>query len=258
MLFDTTHSLFLLFGYLFAFLLLTSLVLFVKRKSTAIRVVQGTALMTVLLHYSSLWVNYFSGKTAVADASMLLPTYPCHIALWLLLIVAFFPNKEGRVFRLLAQFTFFLGIVGGILGNVLNENYAATPSLADWDVLKGLLSHISLFIGSVYLLPAGFFRIRMRETMAAVFFGLVGLLADGALVIGLHRIFGITPPNCMYLLEPPFPALPFISVWTIGLTALLAAFLIAAAVEQLCLPPTERWYTLLTQAIKNKKKENKA
>ena len=37
------------------------------------------AVITVVIHYSSLWVDYFTTGEAQVDSTMLLPVYPCNI-----------------------------------------------------------------------------------------------------------------------------------------------------------------------------------
>lgn len=244
MLFDTNHILYMLIS---AFLTAGGLFfcrLYIKNTKWKDVVLRIFAILTVILHFSSLWVDYFTTGEAEVENTMLLPIYPCHIAMWLLLIVAFWRKKDSKVYKVLSEFTFYLGIVGGVIGLAFNEIYSNTPNLADWDTLKGMLSHSTMMFGAIYLLVGGYIRIRV-DNVISVFFGLLLLLLDGFAIIGLHRAFGIDSPNCMYLLESPFPDIAWFNTYLLGLLGLLASFVITAVYEQIALKKEDRWYSKL-------------
>ena len=221
------------------------------------RVLKISAILTVALHFSSLYVDYFSGIDPIAEQPMLLPLYPCNVAMWLLVIVAFFKNKDSKIFDFLATATFFLGVFGGIIGIVINQNYIANPNLADWGILKGMLSHSTMLFGCIYILIAGYIKVRVSK-MLYVFLGLLMLVADGAIIIFLHWIFGLDLPNSMYLLELPFESMPWLNVITIGILAMVIIFTACALVEQFALPKEDRWYTKLKKFIEDKKSNKKS
>ncbi len=223
----------------------------VKDPAKKNEILKASALLTVAIHYSSLYTDFFRDGSATVESSMLLPLYPCNVAMWLLLIVAFMKNKESKGFHILSEITFYLGLVGGIVGIVLNENYISNPNLADWGILKGLLSHSTMLYGCIYLLAGGYIKVGVHNMFSAVL-GLCGLLIDGALMIALYKAFGLDPVNCMYLLEPPFPAMPWFNVITIGLLACALLFAFTAAYERVALAKEDRWYYKLSEKIKEK------
>jgi hypothetical protein len=226
--------------------------LFIKNDKNKKLVLKISAILTVIIHFSSLYVDFFSGKEPSVEDSMLLPIYPCNVAMWVLLIFAFMKNTESKIYKFLAVVSFYLGIVGGVLGIVINEIYISTPNLADWGVLKGLLSHSTMLFGCVYVVVGGFLKPRVSNLLY-IFLGLLALVADGGLMILLHVIFKLDPPNAMYLLEKPFEAIPWINVVTIGIMAIVLFFLVLALVEQLALKKEDRWYTKLKAFIESKK-----
>ena len=211
------------------------------------------AIITVIIHYSSLWVDYLRDNAAEVESPMLFPIHPCNVCMWLLVAVAFMKNKNGPVFRVLSEFLVLGGTVCGSIGIILNANYDATPSLLDYDVLKGLLSHSTMLIGIMYLLVAGFVKIRVKNVISVVV-GLMIFFVDGVIINTLYRICDLEPCNSMYLLEAPFADIPWLITPVMGIMGVIVAFGITATYEQLALPKEERWYSLLK--AKFSKKEN--
>ena len=244
MLFDTAHVLFIVKSFTIIALLETVFFFFVKTENRKVRILKIAAVATVVIHYSSLYVDFFKTGTAEINDTMLLPVYPCNIAMWFLLIVAFLKNRESKVYKVMAEFTFYLGVVGGVVGILFNEVYAATPNLSDWSVLKGLLSHATMLFGAIYLLLGGFIKIRVSNTIS-VAIGMIFMVIDGGIIIGLYKLFNLTPQNIMYLLEPPYPNLPWLNTWVIGIAAVLLAFAITAVYEQIAIKKEDRWYNHL-------------
>ena len=223
----------------------------VKQQKWKDFILKFAAVITVVLHYSSLYVDFFKTGTAVVESPMLLPIYPCNVAMWLLLICAFWKNKQSKVFAVIAEFTFYLGIVGGTVGIMFNEIYASTPTLASWHTLKGFLSHSTMMFGCIYLLTGKYIKIRVKNTIS-VFLGLIFLLVDGFIIIGLYRAFKLDPPNCMYILSNPFPNISWFSSYLMGVIGIILTFIITTIVEQIVLPKEERWYTKLKNLRKRK------
>lgn len=239
--FDRNHSLYILISGFLTILLLGLCNRFVKDQKYKDKILKLSAILTVVIHYSILYVDYFSTGTAEVESTMLLPIYPCNVAMWLLLIVAFMKNRRSKVYTTLSEFTFYLGVTGGIIGIVFNEIYISNPNLADYDVLNGLLSHSTLLFGAIYLLVGGYINIRVSN-VKSVFYGLMLLLVDGVAVISLYRLFGMEAPNCMYLLENPFPQIKWFNTFVLGIIGLIVVFIITSIYEQIALPESNRWY----------------
>ena len=244
---DKTHILYTVISGVITAILLVACK-FIKSEKNSIRVLKASAISTVILHYSSLYVDYFTTGTAEISNNMILPVYPCNIAMWLLLITAFV-DTDKKIFKHLAITTFYLGVIGGVVGIVINENYIANPNLADWDILKGLLSHSTMLFGCLYLLTGKFVKIRVSN-MFTILAGLLGMLLDGLLIIWLYRLFNLDPPNAMYLIEIPFESLPWLNTWVVGGFAIVVLFLITATVEQIFVAKGERWYDILKAKFK--------
>jgi hypothetical protein len=139
---------------------------------------------------------------------------------------------------MLGEFCFLIGSVCGTLGVVLNFNFDNTPTLADYDVLKGMLSHSTMLFGCLYLYIGGFVRIRMFN-FVSVIAGLSCFIVCGAFTNDIYHHFGMEPPDGMWLHSNPlnlkFPPM---------VVALLAATLLFALINlwQMHLPEEDRWY----------------
>ncbi len=218
----------------------------VKDDEIKTKILRFFAIITVVIHISPLWIDFFKTGEAVAQSVMLLPIHPCNVCMWLLVIVSFYKNKSSIIYKLLSEFTFWAGTVCGSIGIILNENFGANPTLTNYDVLKGLLSHSTMLLGCIYLLVCGFVRIRVSNVISVVA-GLTLFVIDGAIINTLYSIFGLSPCNSMYLLEAPFASIPWLNTIVIGIIAVLVCFTITSIHEQLSLPYNERWYYKLSQ-----------
>lgn len=224
---------------------------FIKREEKKIFFLKLIAAVTVALHYSNIWVEFFGngGSTDGLEGSHLFPIYPCHIMMWLLFIAAFLKNKSGIVFTAFAEFCFWGGLVCSSIGILLNENYANTPSLMDWSVFKGLLSHSTLLLGCIYMRVGGFMKIRVFNVVS-VAAGLLLFLLDGVFANWLYAVCGLPEVNAMYLLHSPYPSMPWLSPLLMGAVGVSVLF-IGLALYELSFPKEERWYCKLKYTIGN-------
>ncbi len=249
---DTNHILFTLISFITIVIGLILANKLVTKQETKKLILKISAVVTVIIHFSSLYTDYFSGVDPDLERSMILPLYPCNLAMWTLLVLAFMKNTETKVFKFLCVFTFYLGIFGGIIGIVINEIYISDPNLADWGVLKGLLSHATMLYGCLYIVVGGYLKPRVSN-MFLVFVGLMAMFEYGIIMIFIHSVFDISTPNIMYILEKPFEALGWLNVATIGIGALLLIFAGLVIYEWIALKKEDRWYTKIKEYIAIKK-----
>jgi hypothetical protein len=204
-------------------------------------ILKFSAVITVVIHYSSLWVDYFaSGGSAQVENNMILPVYPCNVVMWMLLIAAFTENKRSLPFRMLSDFCFYVGTVCGIIGIAFNVNFGNTPTLADYDILKGMLSHSTMLFGCIYMRVGKFMKVRMFNIVSIVT-GLAIFILCGVAVNQLYEHFGMEPPDGMFLKSNPYTD---VSPITLGIIAIAFLFCFLALWE-LRLPREERWYAKL-------------
>ena len=132
---------------------------------------------------------------------------------------------------------------------MLNEQYALNPTLRDYYVLKGLLSHSTMIVGAALLAVLGFVKIRIKNVVS-VAIGLTLFVVIGASMNSLFAYFELPTHNSMYLLKIPFENLPWLRTSTIGLMALATTVTLSAIYEQIFVPKSERWYTLLIKRFR--------
>ena len=212
-----------------------------------------SAVITVIIHFSDLWVIYLkSGGFAYIGSTYIFPMYPCNIVMWMLLFAAFIENKSSTLFKLLAEFCFVIGSVCGVIGIVLNENFMMIPTLADYSILKGLLSHSTMLFGCIYLFVGGFVRPGISSTLSLVF-GFSIFVVSGVTVNLLFEAFGMASPDGIWIKGVPYVG---VSSIILGLLAVALYFAVFALVE-LRLPREERWYSKLKARFVKKTNQKK-
>lgn len=255
--FNLTHILYMVISALITAVLLVLAGIFVKQEKYKTLILRILAVVTVVLHFSDLYVDFFTTGTATLASPQLLPIHPCNVIMWLLLICAFVRNRESKAAKILMEFCFYAGVVCGTIGIVLNENFGNNPTLTDWFVLKGMLSHSTMLAGCIYILVAKFFKVRVSN-LIAVFLGLCLFIVDGLIINGLYAAFKIGECNSMYLLTPPLENAPWFNTWLMGIFGLLLVFAVTALYEQFALKKEERWYAVLKDKINEiKDRKNK-
>ena len=219
----------------------------IRKESTKDFVLKFVSILVVIIHYSSLYVDFFSNNgDATIENNMILPVYPCNIIMWLLVIVAFKKNKDSNLYKTLAEFTFLGGTVCGMIGVLFNTNFLNNPNLLDYDIFKGLISHTVMIFGTIYLFLFKYVKLEVVRTTKSIYWGLVIFSTCGILINTLFYIFGIDSVNAMFMLEAPIPSLPFINFFTIGILGLLISFVGLNIYEYFTLPKEQRWFTKFT------------
>ena len=237
---DLFHVLYTIISFFIIFSLLFIFNKYIKDSKHKDLVLKISASLVVIIFYSTLYVDYFSTGGASVSASMLIPIYPCNLIMWSLLLIAF-KKRDNKFFKVLMEITFYVGTVGGILGEVFNDVYIRNHDFTDWDALSGLLSHSVMTFGCLYLLVGGYIKISVKNT-SSVALGIMFLAIYGGFIIGLFSVFKLDPPNSMYLLENPYPNLPWINASNIAAFGVLITFLITFIYEYFALDIEDRWY----------------
>lgn len=255
--FNTQHILFMVISAILTIAGLILCKLFIKEEKWKKFVLKVAAILTVLIHFSTVYVDFFVNKgTAVVESTLLLPIYPCNVLMWFLVICAFLKNTNSKFAKVLYEFTFYAGVVSGLIGIIFNENYASNPTLANWFSLRGLLSHVMMVYGCLYILVGGFIKIDLTNCFSC-FCGLVFFLIDGFVINGIYKIFGLKSCNSMYLEQLPFPDLPWLNTYVMGLMGLLLVFVFAEIFELITKKKEDRSLYKLFKITQKKKEKNK-
>ena len=219
----------------------------IRKDSTKDIILKSVSIAVVVIHYSSLYVDFFTNKgEAMIENNMILPVYPCNIVMWLLLIVSFMRDKKSSLFNMLAEFTFIGGTFCGLIGVLFNINFLKNPDIFNYDIFKGLISHSVMIFGTVYLYLFKYIKLEVVRTTKSIFCGLVIFSICGLLINLLFYLFGIDSVNAMFMLEPPIPSLPIFNFITIGILGVLLAFVGLNIYEHFALPKEQRWLTKFT------------
>lgn len=214
----------------------------IKEDKTKNLILKISAIVTVILHYSTLWIDYLTTGSANVDSVMLFPIYPCNIVMWMLLIVSLMRNQDSKIYKVLTDFIFYVGTFCGIIGIVINENYLNKQDLTNYSILKGLISHSTMLFGCLYLYVMKYVKINMKNNLISVVIGLMTFIVIGVFINTLFSICNLPPVNAMYLQKAPFPDLPFINTLTIGIAGVVITFILSTILEIINLPKEERWY----------------
>ena len=216
---------------------------FIKNEEIKELILKCVSILTVLIHYSGLVVDYLSTGQAIADNSLIFAIYPCHILMWLVLISSFIKNKNNKVARLLLEFSSFGGIICGFIGLSFNVNFLENPNLKNYEILKGLLSHVTLILSGILLFDCCKVKVNMKSNMLSTLFGLSIFTIDGLFINTLFKKFNIPEVNAMYMLYSPFEKAPFINFFTIGISALLVMLIFTTIYETIFYKKEDRWYS---------------
>ena len=205
------------------------------------------AILTVLIHYSSMFVHFYNGDFFIED-NMFLPVYPCNVMMWINFILIFLIAKRNKAFEILAVFSFWCGTICGFVGLAFNKNYLNNPNFFDYDILKGLLSHVTMLYCSIYLGATGYIKIRTVNNLKSLLIGAFILVVCSYVSDLILEQIGREPVNGMLL--KPLEETPIASFYTISFVGLILFMLITTIYENYVYKD-EAWFRTI-----RKKEEN--
>ncbi len=219
-LFDNYHI-----GYIFISLSLTIIFLFLGKKFIISQKYKDIYLkfwgiLTVFLHLSPLWLEYLNGESPIARDNMLFPIYFCNLTMYFLMAVSLWGNKKTKMFKYLAIIAAYAGVFGSLISLFYPDYYLGSQSMFEWGVMKSMLSHSTMLIGSLYLFVGKYFKAEFKNSyvygIGLLFFGLIGVIVNSVFAAAdLHD------PNAMYLHRPPIAEVPILNVYTIAFAMLM-------------------------------------
>ena len=220
---------------------------------------------TVVVHYSSL-IYHAIGNAVSPDhitsvysflqsnPNLVLPIYPCNVVMWLCLILAFLPKKDGKTYRFLVDFCFIFGVVSAFVGLCANGDYFNQNIAKDYDICKSAVAH-GFMMTNVLLLPVlGYFKLDTIRNSINVFFGVVLMaiigLVDDAIISVIGSVELMQQYNAMFLFKSPIDGLPFLTFYILGPVFVIGTFSVLTLIEFFALPKEERWYSKKIRNVK--------
>lgn len=192
------------------------------------------SLLTILIHYGSVFRSIILGEPIEMCDTYYLPVYPCNVVMWeslvLSILLAF--NKKGKAFYCIANGMFFIGTICVFVGIAFNINFLSNPNFLDFDILKGLLSHVTLLFCCLYLLVGEFIEVRGIVNFFGVFFQGITFLICGFITNTVKELLNHPPVNSMFLKEPPLENMPYLNVFTCGIILLIIYYIVFLMIEK--------------------------
>ena len=217
-------------------------------------VLKISGILTVVIHISSIWVEFLITGSAVAYPNILFPIFFCNLSMYLLLICGCIRNKTGKAYTWLATFTAYAGTIGALISLFYPDFYLAQPDFWDWGIFKSFLSHSTMMFGCLWLFTAGYVKIRVSNLLPYIA-GLGGTWIVGMAINGLFALCHLDPPNAMFLQQSAIEGVPFLNGYGIALLMLALIFVFTAIWEFFACPKGTRWYDLLAKKFGKKQKD---
>lgn len=226
---------------------------FVKSERGQNIMLVAAAFLTILCHYSSLLYHHLLDGSAMqfleSNPNLILPIYPCNVVMWSAVVFAFCKNKRSKLGVFLADYIFWFGIISTLVGMFANVDFIRNPTLADYDVTKGIVAHATLLF-NVLLMPLfGYVKVDMKRNMRSIIISILEMLVIGLycnlvfrVLVGEERAYHV---NSMFLIHSPFEGVEFLTYPVIALIAIPLYFGIFALCDFLTYPKGERFYNRL-------------
>ena len=210
----------------------------------------SSAIFTILCHYSSLLYHHMTTGDAFTylrhNPNLILPIYPCNVVMWSCLIFGIMKKKDSGIGRLLSDYIFWFGIFSTLVGMFANVDFIRNPTLADFDITKGIVAHATLLF-NVLLIPLfGKVKMDFGRNMKNMILAVVGMYAIG---LYCNLIFEALVSeamayevNSMFIIHSPFDGLDFLTYPTIAGIALVLYFVTFAICDAKAHKKGERWF----------------
>lgn len=208
---------------------------YLKKEKSKDMVFIIVSILTVLIHYSGLVYHAFTDGEIDLENNLYLPVYPCNVIMWECTTISFLmliKKKNSNLFNVFVDFVFLIGTVCGIVGLCANANFLNHPSLKDYDILRGLLSHVTLIFTCLYLNKMDYFKRNSINNFISITIGLCIFFFCGVYSNYVSALLGDNDINSMYVKEPPLEQYPFINIYTVIPTFLLAYLIIIIIKEK--------------------------
>ena len=206
-------------------------------------------LLTMGCHYSSLLYHFLKDGTALgflkSNPNLLLPIYPCNVVMWCGILFGLRKNKSTKIGRFLADYLFWFGLFAALVGMFVNIDFIRNPTLADYDVTKGIVAHALMLLNVLAIPVLGQIRIDLPKNYGNILVSMLMMFLVGCYCNLVFEVISsretAVQVNSMFLLQSPFPELPFVRYPVICLAAAVFYFALLCACELFAYPKGQRW-----------------
>ncbi|MBQ7408777.1 MAG: hypothetical protein IJW13_05870 [Clostridia bacterium] len=226
---------------------------FIKSEKTENLLFIISAVFTVLCHYSSLLYHHFLDGSALQylkhNPNLILPIYPCNVVMWSCVAYAFIKNKQSKIGQYLCDYIFWFGIISTLVGMFANVDFIRNPTLANFDVTKGIVSHATLLFNVLLLAVFKRVKINVKRNIINIIIAIVEML-----IVGLYcnLVFYVLVSkdmayevNSMFLIHSPFAGLNFLTYPVIALIAIPLYFALFVVCDLFAHKKGERFFDRL-------------
>lgn len=207
---------------------------------------QILSITNFIVHISIIWYLFITQDSIfVIPFNLVWPLATCNIVVFFNLVICVM-DKKSKLFKFMATFCAWLGIIGGVLSLL-----AGKTGPVDFDNVRSLTSHFIMILSSGYIFVAGYAKVSVSNLISVG----VGLLFNGLLGIFTNFIFtlkGWADQNAMWLHDGLLSGVdatkgPFVAIYIMVLV-----FVVAAIYEQVKVEKGSRWYDKLGKLLKKK------
>lgn len=215
-----------------------------------------SSVLTILCHYSSLLYHYLSNGTQMdflrSNPNLILPIYPCNVVMWCCLIYGLLKNKKSKFADYLVDYIFWFGIVSCLVGMFANVDFVRNPTLADYDVTKGIVAHGFMLLNVLLFVVFKRVKIDLLQNIKHIVISILMMLVIGlycnllyTVVVSEETAYNV---NSMFLIHSPFDGLPFLKYPLISVAAILLYFAVFVIIDLIKYKKGNRWFNRIKRS----------
>lgn len=233
---------------------------YAKSEKTKYIVLLISAILTILVHYSSFIYTFITKGPAIEYLreypNLILPIYPCNVVMWCALIFGIIRNKDSKIAKFLSDYLFWFGIFSTLVGMFANVDFINNPTLTDYEIVKSIVAHATLLFNVLLIFIFGYVKIDLNKNMlhiiiSVIIMYIIGLYCNTlfSVLVSVDKAYSI---NSMFIIHSPFEAISFLTYPIIALCSLILYFALFAIIELFVYQKNERWFNRLKNRITNK------
>jgi len=215
----------------------------------------SAAIFTILCHYSSLLYHHFLDGSAFTylkhNPNLILPIYPCNVVMWCALIYGLCKSKDSKFSAFLSDYIFWFGIASTLVGMFANVDFIRNPTLADFDITKGIVAHAILLFNVLLFAVFGRIKIDFKRNILNIVISIIMMYVIGLYCNLLFTVIGSEAlayeVNSMFIIHSPFEGLDFLKYPVIAFVAAALYFILFHVSELIAHKKGERWFDKISK-----------